>query len=156
MHKIPLAIQENALKPDSLNSLNSLKSSAPAFKADVDLQQKMNLRKKMEQNRITVNTQNLLIKVFDNGIVDDDTVSIFYNGKLLLGHQKLSEKAIELNLRLDEKAPRHEITLYADNLGKIPPNTALIIISDGEKRYELHSKANLSENAVLVLEYNKK
>ena len=153
---MPIARPVPTLKADSVKRNFSLLSPERALNSDDDLQQKMSSRKKSEQIRITVNAQQLFIKVFDNGIVDGDTVSIFYNGKLLLGHQKLSDRPIELNLSLDEKTPIHEITLYADNLGQIPPNTALVIISDGNKRFELHSKANLSENAVLVLEYKKK
>ena len=93
------------------------------------------------------------LKVYDNGVVDNDTVSIFYNGKLLLSHQRLSETAIEINLDLDPEIALHEITMYAENLGAIPPNTALIVVTAGDKRYELRSKSSLEENAVLVIEY---
>ncbi|HNA00676.1 MAG TPA: hypothetical protein PLN49_07430, partial [Ferruginibacter sp.] len=54
---------------------------------------------------------------------------------------------------LDEKQERHEITMVAENLGSIPPNTALIVVYAGNKRYELFSSASLEENAVLVFEY---
>lgn len=51
------------------------------------------------------------------------------------------------------------ITLYIfdnDNLGTIPPNTATIVVKAGDKRYELHCSASLTENAVLVPEYKPK
>ena len=96
------------------------------------------------------------LKVYDNGVVDNDTVSIFYNGKLLLSHQRLSEQAIELNIVLDESATEHTITMFAENLGGIPPNTAIIVVTAGDKRYELRSKANLEENAVLIFDYRPK
>jgi hypothetical protein len=88
--------------------------------------------------------------------MDGDTVSILYNGKMLLTHQLLSEKGIELNIELDEKQTSHEITLFAENLGSIPPNTALIVITAGTRRYELFASASLEENAVLVFEYKPK
>lgn len=112
-------------------------------------------RKNTEQS-IIVNTKTINLKVYDNAIVDGDTVSILYNGKMLLTHQRLTEKAIEINLELDEKQSRHELTLFAENLGSIPPNTALIIITAGDKRYELFAKASLEENAVLVFDYKPK
>ncbi len=118
-----------------------------------DITRKMNARKKTEQSRLEVNVKKINLKVYDNGVVDNDTVSIFYNGKLLLSHQRLSETAIEFNLDLDEGVTEHEIIMYAENLGGIPPNTALIVITAGGKRYELRSKASLVENAVLVIEY---
>ncbi len=70
-----------------------------------------------------------------------------------MSHQRLSETPIEFNLSLDENVTQHEIIMYAENLGGIPPNTALIVITAGGKRYELRSKASLVENAVLVIEY---
>jgi hypothetical protein len=112
-------------------------------------------RKKNEQARVTVNVPLINLKIFDNGIVDDDSVSVYYDGKLLVSHQRLSEKPIELNLTLEENSGPHELVMFAENLGSIPPNTALIIVTAGDKRYELHSKANLEENAVLVFEFKK-
>jgi hypothetical protein len=88
--------------------------------------------------------------------VDGDTVSIFYNGRLLVNKQRLSEKPIVLNIELDEKAALHEITLFAENLGSIPPNTALVVVTAGDKRYELHASSSLEENAVLIFEYKRK
>lgn len=116
----------------------------------------MKSRKKTEQSRLEVDVKSINLKVYDNGIVDDDTVSIFFNGKLLLSHQRLSEKPIELNIELDPKLSSNEITMFAENLGSIPPNTALVVITAGSKRYELRSKADLQENAVLVIEYKPK
>mgnify|MGYP003411547224 FL=1 len=113
-------------------------------------------RKNKEQKRIVVDVKNINLKVYDNAIMDGDTVSILYNGKMLLTHQLLSEKGIELNIELDEKQTRHEITLFAENLGSIPPNTALVVITAGTKRYELFARASLEENAVLVFEYKPK
>lgn len=113
-------------------------------------------RKNKEQSRLEVDVKTINLKVYDNAIMDGDTVSILYNGKMLLTHQLLSEKGIELNIELDEKQSRHEITLFAENLGSIPPNTALIVITAGSKRYELFASASLEENAVLVFDYKPK
>ena len=113
-------------------------------------------RKNTEQSHIEVDVKNITLNVYDNAIVDDDTVSVFYNGKLLLSHQRLSEKPIVINLELDEKQTRQEIILFAENLGSIPPNTALVVIYAGDKRYELFASASLEENAVLVFDYRPK
>ena len=110
-------------------------------------------RKRNEVSRIPVSTKSIKLKVFDNGIVDNDTVTIFYNKKLLISKQKLSDRAIEIDLELDENVNLHEIIMYAENLGSIPPNTALIVVNAGDKRYELFSSASMEENAVLIFEY---
>ncbi|CAN5720833.1 hypothetical protein BH11BAC4_BH11BAC4_21620 [soil metagenome] len=120
------------------------------------LEKLMTERKQHLQSRVTVDVKEIKLKLYDNGTVDNDTVSIFYNGRLLLSHQRLSEKAIELTIALDESVTQHEITLFAENLGTIPPNTALVVVTAGSKRFELHSKANMEENAVLIFDYKPK
>jgi hypothetical protein len=129
---------------------------APVKKDSIVVPKTVNQRKNVEQSRIEVNVKTINLKVYDNAIVDGDTVSILYNGKMLLTHQLLSEKGIELNIELDEKQTRHEITLFAENLGSIPPNTALVVITAGKKRFELFASASLEENAVLVFDYKPK
>jgi hypothetical protein len=110
-------------------------------------------RKNIEQSHLEINVKTINLKVYDNAIVDGDTVSILYNGRLLFSHQRLTEKALEINLDLDPATTRHEITLFAENLGSIPPNTALVVITAGKKRYELFASASMEENAVLVFDY---
>lgn len=125
----------------------------PVKKDSIGIVKEMQSRKNTALKPLLVNDRNIILKLYDNATVDGDSISIFYNGKLLLSHKKLTEQAIEIPLVLDEQADRHEITLFAENLGSIPPNTALVVITAGKKRYELFASASLSENAVIVLEY---
>ena len=115
----------------------------------------MATRKNAAAGHILVNTKKITLNIYDNGITDGDSISIFFNGKLLMTHQLVSEKPITLNLELDENPGKNEIILFAENLGNISPNTALIVVNAGDKRYELSSNADLEKNAVLVIEYRK-
>jgi hypothetical protein len=146
--------------PDTLARLTPSpvvkKDSITVPKDSMSIPKLVTKRKNIEQSHIEVNVKSITLNVYDNAIVDGDSISIFYNGKLLLSHQRLSEKPIVINLELDEKQTRHEIVLFAENLGSIPPNTALIVIYAGTKRYELFSSASLEENAVLVFDYKPK
>jgi hypothetical protein len=117
---------------------------------------KITTRKKNAFAHLVVDVKNITLNVYDNGVVDGDTVSIYYNGKLIASRQRISATPITLQVELDENAPIHEITLFAENLGSIPPNTALVVVLAGGKRYELHSSSSLTENAVLYLEYKPK
>jgi hypothetical protein len=119
----------------------------------VSLKNKMELRKNREEGRLTVTSRQLKLYVYDNAIIDGDTVSIFYDDQLIISHKLLSVKPIEIDITLDEMKSEHRIILYAENLGSIPPNTALVVVMAGGKRYELFSRASLEENAVLVFEY---
>jgi hypothetical protein len=138
------------------DSLPQVVTKPPVKKDTIAVPKTITQRKNIEQSHIEVNVKTINLKVYDNAIMDGDTVSILYNGKMLLTHQLLSEKGIELNIELDETQTRHEITLFAENLGSIPPNTALVVITAGKKRYELFASASLEENAVLVFDYKPK
>jgi hypothetical protein len=115
---------------------------------------KTNGRENKEISRIIVTDRKINLNVYDNGTVDGDTVSIFYNGKVILSRQRLSSKPLVVDLSLDENTSLHSIVLFAENLGSIPPNTALIIFTTPNgKRYELFSSATLQQNAELIFEY---
>lgn len=139
-------------KPVQTDTVKKIKTPEPK-KEPAPIVKKMIERRQSEQSRIAISSNHLNIKVYDNGEIDNDTVSIFYNKKLLISHKRLSDKPIELDIDLDPGVSTHEITLFAENLGGIPPNTALVVVTAGKKRYELRSKASLQENAVLIFEY---
>jgi hypothetical protein len=42
-----------------------------------------------------------------------------------------------------------EIAMYAENLGKIAPNTALAIIYAGEQRFEVSMSSNFIKNSTI-------
>lgn len=142
--------------PEPKDSIPVATAAVVTARDSMAIPRELDQRKNIEQSRIEVRVNTINIKVYDNAIMDGDTVSILYNGNMLLSHQLLSEKAIEINLVLDEKQTRHEIILFAENLGSIPPNTALVVITAGDKRYELFASASLEENAVLVFDYRPK
>ena len=87
--------------------------------------------------------------MYDNGDIDGDSVSLFYNGKLLLTHKRLTDKPLSLTLDANTGDQANELTMYADNLGLIPPNTALMIITDGEKRYEVRISSDLKKSGTI-------
>jgi hypothetical protein len=75
---------------------------------------------------------------------------VFYNGKVVLSNQRLSEKPISLTLAIDKNAPENIVTMYADNLGSIPPNTALMVVTDGSKRYEVRIESDTEKSGSVV------
>ena len=48
------------------------------------------------------------------------------------------------------------LTLVAENLGSIPPNTGLLIIQDGTERYQIRFKADMETNASVIIKKKKK
>ena len=43
----------------------------------------------------------------------------------------------------------NELIMYADNLGEIPPNTALMIVTDGDNRYEVRITSDLQKSGTI-------
>lgn len=96
------------------------------------------------------------VDFYDNGVVDGDSITVFYNGKIVLSHKMLTTNPISLTLALDENVKENIITMYADNLGSIPPNTALMIVTDGDKRYEVRIESDTEKSGSVVFVHNPK
>jgi hypothetical protein len=96
---------------------------------------------------IEVDADSLFINFYDNGEIDNDTITVFYNRQPMLVKQMLSKQPLSLNLPLDTAI--NEISMFADNLGSIPPNTAVAIIYAGEQRFELNLTSSYLKNSVI-------
>ena len=105
---------------------------------------------------IEVDSDSLQVDFYDNGEIDGDSISIFYNNQLVAFNRILSTRAVHFNLTLDSNKTVNEITMFADNLGSIPPNTALMLVDDGKKRYELRIASSLEKNATIRVKRRKK
>ncbi|MCC6287710.1 MAG: hypothetical protein IT249_07485 [Chitinophagaceae bacterium] len=93
------------------------------------------------------------IMLYDNGEIDKDTVSVYYNGSKIVNRKLISTDAITYTVTASANNRLHEFILVAENLGDIPPNTAFMRIISGSDQYELFAKTNLEENAVIRIEY---
>ena len=91
----------------------------------------------------------ILIELYDNGIVDNDSASIYLDDSLLLYKQFVSGKPVSFYVSLDKQTPISKLKLVAENLGSIPPCTALMIITTKKKRYEVNLSSNFNSNAVV-------
>lgn len=98
---------------------------------------------------IEIENETFKVDLYDNGDIDGDTISLFFNGRLLLSHKRLSDKALTLTLNAAESKDVNELIMYADNLGSIPPNTALMVVTDGDNRYEVRISSDLQKSGVI-------
>jgi hypothetical protein len=112
-------------------------------------------RKKVVTHEVEVESDSIRIDVYDNGEIDGDIISVFYNDKLILSSQKLTHKSIRINMVLDQTKESNEISMFAENLGVIPPNTALMVISDGINRFEVPVSSNMERNATISIKRKK-
>jgi hypothetical protein len=105
--------------------------------------------------RIETEESEIKIELYDNGEIDDDTVSIYHNNKLISSHMRLSQKPITVNISVNSSQPHHEIVMVAENLGSIPPNTSVMIITTATKRYEVLISSSEQKNAKVVFDLKK-
>ncbi len=87
--------------------------------------------------------------------MDGDSISVFFNKKLITFNRKLSARAVHFMIGLDTTKEVNEISMFADNLGSIPPNTALMLVYDGKKRYEVRMSSSLQKNASVLIRRKK-
>ena len=67
----------------------------------------------------------------------------------------LSGKPISISVKIDLKKTEQEVIMVGENLGTIPPNTALMIINAGDKRYQLYLTSDEQKNAMVRFIYEK-
>ena len=96
-----------------------------------------------------------MVKLYDNGEIDDDTISVYLDKKIVLSKKRLTASALNINLKMDEDNPDHELIMVAENLGRIPPNTSLMIVTAGEQRYEVRITSTEQKNAMVRFKYVK-
>jgi hypothetical protein len=98
---------------------------------------------------IEVGNETVQVDLYDNGEIDGDSISLFYNGKLLVSKKMLTAKALTFTLPVDKAMDVNELVMYAENLGSIPPNTALMVVKDGNRRYEVRITSDLQKSGVI-------
>jgi len=106
-------------------------------------------REKVVAQELTVEADSIKVDFYDNGEIDGDSISIFYNDKLIAFNRILSTRSVHFDITLDSTKEINELTMFADNLGAIPPNTALMLVNDGKKRYEVRLTSNLEKSATI-------
>lgn len=103
--------------------------------------------------KITTSSKQFSIDLYDNGTIDNDTIIVYDNKKLLVSKKRLSYKAIHLEFTLSEVINEHEIIIVAHNMGTVPPNTALLVLKDGDRRQELFITSTNKMNAKIIVSY---
>jgi len=105
--------------------------------------------------RIETETGEIKIELYDNGEIDGDTISIYHNNELIRSHMRLSHKPISVTIGVNPDQPHHEIIMVAENLGSIPPNTSVMIITTASNRYEVLISSSEQKNAKVVFDLKK-
>lgn len=137
---------------DTLPSVNIVQRKVINYVVENQFKERENVL----TSEIEVDADSLQVDFYDNGEIDGDSVSVFFNNQLLAFSQKLSTRSIHFDLALDTTKVINELSMFADNLGSIPPNTALMVVTDGRKQHEIRLSSSLDKNATIRIKRKKK
>ncbi len=102
--------------------------------------------------QIEATAGDIVVDLYDNGEIDGDTVSIYHNNILVVSRAALSAKPISFHIAVNPDRPHHELVMVANNLGSIPPNTSLMILTAKNRRYEVFISSSEQKNAKIVID----
>ena len=98
---------------------------------------------------VPVRQDSVKIGLFDNGEIDGDSVSLFLNDELILQHLLLRAEPKIIWLPMDKSLPVNKLVLFAENLGKFPPNTAVMEVTVKGKTYSIFLSTDYKRNAMV-------
>jgi hypothetical protein len=87
--------------------------------------------------------------LYDNGEIDGDTVSVYVDNKLVLSKIGLSAKAQKITIGVPV-GQIVQVSLFAETLGTIPPNTGLMLVNSGDQRYQVFFTSTLEKSASIL------
>lgn len=110
------------------------------------------LRKTEVIRTIDFKSDSLTLVLYDNGIVDGDTVSVVLNDEVIIPKQGLTEQAYRKVIKIPPgSGDSLRLVIYAENLGSIPPNSGLLIIEDGSDRHEVAFEGDMKRSSAVTL-----
>ena len=104
---------------------------------------------------VNYKADSLELSLYDNGEIDGDTVSVFMNGEVLMSRQGLKASAIKKTIYITPGNEDFTLVMFAENLGKYPPNTGLLVVHDGDDVYNLRFSSDFQKNAGIVFKRKK-
>ena len=152
--KITASTSKSIKDTATLTTSNTQKTSGVSTQAS-NTKDIENSRKKNLISVIKANSNSIEVNLYDNGDIDGDIISLFFNHKCILSKQKLSEKPITVFLDISDEKAENELVMYAENLGTIPPNTAMMIVTDGSRKYEARITSDLEKSGTVKFIHNK-
>ena len=150
-------IEEDYNRPQRLTLSKSeeppRKSTTIQQPKNIVFQRKIEIRDIQLLNTFRFKEDSVMIKIFDNGVIDGDVITLIINGVIVFDKIKLSTRPITYALKSNTDN-QFQIEFYADTLGDIPPNTGLISISSSSKTSEALFLSDLKKTSAIKLILN--
>ena len=150
---IPDVKNNTSAEKKEVNTLPVAAISPEDKKLGVDLISKFALvggRKTEFSQIVSFKSDSLELSLYDNGEIDGDTVSVFMNGEMFMYKQGLKASAIKKTIYITKSNEDFTLLLFAENMGKYPPNTGLLVVHDGDDVYNLRFNSDFQKNTGIV------
>ena len=157
---IPEKIEQKPSNPEPRMAANSPVQKTEPFPIAVErkietrpltVEEKFTSRKKLFTKEIPLEGDSIELRFYDNAEIDGDSISLFLNDHLLFTHVRLTDKAYTIKLPVKDLNETNELTMVAENLGSIPPNTSYMLAIVGENRYEAYLASSENSSAMIRL-----
>ncbi len=157
---------DTVILPDAPKKISEKKNSTPpqeVLRAPVNPDVKM-LPKNIPshvRDRTVIKTETIKMKnqdvdvfIFDNHIIDGDTLSIFFNGEWVLKNYGVKKEKKKITLHLLENT-NNFMVLFAENLGTIPPNSAEVLFIENKQKRYITLNSDMSQCSAINFVYKK-
>lgn len=111
-------------------------------------------RKKLVVHTFDVTTDSLSLQFYDDSDIDDDTITVYYNNNIIISKQRLTDKPLIINIHIPPGTD-NEMVMFANNVGSIPPNTALLIFYDNGVRKEIKIDSDTRKSGAVIFRRKK-
>jgi hypothetical protein len=104
----------------------------------------------IKEQKAKFDSLNVEFFVIDNKIIDNDRISLNYNGDWIIENVKITDKPVRFRLKLNETGKNYFL-LYTDDMGRNPPTTIGISYYYKNKKQLITLTSNQGENQLLEL-----
>jgi hypothetical protein len=98
---------------------------------------------------ISIKEQEITVNLYDNAEIDGDIITVLFNGEVVASQKTLSDKPITIKLTA-VKGKDNTLTMYAENQGRVPPNTAIMRVQSGDDYFKVFLSADDKKNGSVV------
>ncbi|HXB28220.1 MAG TPA: hypothetical protein VNW49_00285 [Puia sp.] len=153
----PVTVRSKSKGPEPVQGLNTRDSTIRITQPQipVSIPEVLQTRTNELLKTLTVNHSDIELRIYDDGAIDNDTVSVYYDNKLIVSNARISDQPVTVHITVEPSDHPHRLVMVAENLGDIPPNTSLLVVNDGDKRYEERIISNEQKNIVINFVYKK-
>lgn len=115
------------------------------------IEEKFKTRQRVFIKEIPVSGDSIELRFYDNAEVDGDSISLFLDNRLIFSHIRLTANPYIVKLPVAELGTTSELTMVAENLGAIPPNTSYMVAIVNGQRHDAYLSSSEGSSAMIRL-----